>query len=83
MLYPFSTKKYVIEYLCVQSIKQDVMGHEEALARIIAIVGKLTKDENVSETEKMNVKAEMSRLQEKWNRAQNNVHLKYLRYATR
>ncbi|XP_046848609.1 utrophin-like isoform X4 [Xenia sp. Carnegie-2017] len=66
------------KHLALQSIKQDVMGHEEALARIIAIVGKLTKDENVSETEKMNVKAEMSRLQEKWNRAQNNVHLKYL-----
>ena len=63
----------------LQKIKDDVMRHEEALARIVAIVGKLTDDENVSETEKNNVKAEMNRLQEKWNNTQNNVNLNYLR----
>ena len=55
------------------------MQHEEALARIVTIVGKLTNDENVSETEKNNIKAEMNRLQEKWNNTQNNVNLNYLR----
>jgi hypothetical protein len=64
-----------------QRIKEDVMRHEEALARIVTIVGKLTDDENVSETEKNNIKAEMNRLQEKWNYTQNNVNLNYLRYA--
>lgn len=55
--------------------------HEEALARIVTIVGKLTDDENVSETEKNNIKAEMNRLQEKWNNTQNNVNLNYLRFG--
>jgi tRNA(Arg) A34 adenosine deaminase TadA len=59
-----------------------VTRHEEALARIVTIVGKLTNDENVSETEKNNVKAEMNRLQEKWNNTQNNVNLNYLRYVS-
>lgn len=53
--------------------------HEDALARIVTIVSKLTDDENVSETEKNNIKAEMNRLQEKWNSTQNNVNVNYLR----
>ena len=62
-----------------QRIKEDVTQHEEALARIVTIASKLTKDENVSETEKNNIKAEMNKLQEKWNNTQNNVNLNYLR----
>lgn len=55
------------------------MDHEGNLARVVTIVGKLTKDENISETEKNNIKAEMNRLQEKWNQTQRNVNLSYLR----
>lgn len=63
----------------MQKIKEDVMDHEGNLARVVTIVGKLTKDENISETEKNNIKAEMNRLQEKWNQTQRNVNLSYLR----
>ena len=64
-----------------QRIKEDVTRHEEALARIVTIAGKLTEDENVSETEKNNIKGEMNRLQDKWNTAQNSVNLTYLTYV--
>lgn len=66
-------------YFYFQRIKEDVTSHEEALARIVTIVGKLTDDENVSENEKNNIKAEMNRLQEKWNTTQNTVNINYLR----
>ncbi|XP_028414134.1 dystrophin-like isoform X2 [Dendronephthya gigantea] len=65
-------------HLDLQRIKEDMVRHEEALARIVTIVSKLTDDENVSETEKNNIKAEMNRLQEKWNNTQNNANLNYL-----
>ena len=65
-------------YFYFQRIKEDVTS-QEALARIVTIVGKLTDDENVSENEKNNIKAEMNRLQEKWNTTQNTVNINYLR----
>ena len=67
--------------ILLQRIKEDITQHEEEIARIVTIVGKLTDDENVSETEKNNIKAEMNRLQEKWNNTQNNVNLNYLRFG--